>query len=243
MTKNYESLQELKNDSLAIKKPIMVEHFEGEEEMLDPEYAAKFNGFYEANNSTLAFVSESILYVTPYTIAAMKCLTENGFTNSCFYVPFSNGDYPVEERVRWKSLRDHAKEEKHEEFIESCLSYSDENGFGELPEEILSKCFKIPVSGVKVRKSNFYETYYPVINNDCLDCVAEQEVGTYNSNMGKVVFVYRDGETYVAKGYKIVSLLQQAGYMHMKLFVPFSNGEEILDSNLAAQWEALPKQQ
>jgi hypothetical protein len=56
-----------------------------------------------------------------------------------------------------------------------------------------------------------------------------------------VVFVYRDGHTYVTKRYRIISELREAGYRETGMFVPFSNGEEILDPDLREKWESISK--
>ncbi len=242
MTKKYSNLEELKKDSVAIASPIKVFWpLTQESKMLDPKYAAKFNGWFSTNNSTLAYVENSVLYVTPFTSAAAKCLSENNFLRpaSPFYVPFSNGDYPEAEKFRWDSLREMARKEYKEEFIAHCARWCDEHGFGELPKEVLSKCFEMPEKGVRVKHFSYENTYYPIINNDCLDCVGSEKIGSFCTNNGKVVFVYRNGKTYVAKGYKIVEDLIEAGYLEKGLFVPFSNGETIVDPVLANQWAAL----
>lgn len=40
---------------------------------------------------------------------------------------------------------------------------------------------------------------------------------------------------------KILDSLREAGYREKGMFVPFSNGEEILDLVLAAKWERIKK--
>lgn len=100
----------------------------------------------------------------------------------------------------------------------------------------MERCFKIPRSGVPVKHLYYEDTVYPACSETMLDCTVADKLGSYCTNNGKVVFVYRDGHTYVAKGYWIVSELGKSG-----LFVPFSNGEQITDLGLASQWEALTK--
>lgn len=60
-------------------------------------------------------------------------------------------------------------------------------------------------------------------------------------NNGKVIFVYIDGKTYVTKGYKIIDELREAGYKEGELFVPFSNGEAIVDPFLKKKWDDIKK--
>ena len=74
-----------------------------------------------------------------------------------------------------------------------------------------------------------------------MDCTVTANVGTYYGNNGVVVFVYRDGRTYVHRGYKILNELHAAGYREEGQFVPFSNGEEIKDDGLRESWLKLRK--
>ena len=112
---------------------------------------------------------------------------------------------------------------------------------GELSAETMERCFKIPRSGVPVKHLYYEDTVYPACNETMLDCTVADKLGSYCTNNGRVVFVYCDGHTYVAKGYWIVSELEHVGYSKSGLFVPFSNGEQITDFGLASQWEALTK--
>lgn len=205
------------------------------------ELAPKFNGCYATNNSTVCFVSENEIFVTPYTRAALRTLRSAEFREDYFYVPFSNWDYPHTEQFKWHSLREAAKQCQGEDFVEDCVAYCDSHHIGTISDETLKNCFEMPYAGVAV-KHLYYETrYYPIIQSTCLDCIAAERIGKYCTNNGRVVFVYRDGKTYVAKGYKILSELREAGYTESGLFVPFSNGEQIVDSSLRSKWESLSK--
>lgn len=212
-----------------------------EETLNISELAPKFNGCYATNNSTVCFISENEIYVTPYTRATMHSLLSAGFRQDHFYVPFSNWDYPKYEQVKWESLRKKAHQSYEEDFVDDCTKFCDEHNIGVISDETLQNCFKMPNEGVEVKHPYFKTRYYPVINNQCLDCVAVEKIGTYCSNNGRVVFVYRDGHTYVTKGYKIISELRAAGYKENGLFVPFSNGEEIQDYALRTKWESIRK--
>ena len=70
----------------------------------------KFNGCYAVNNSTVAFVFENQIYVTPETNRVHEALNGAGFRMCCFPVPFSNWDYPFEEKEKWEELRRKARE-------------------------------------------------------------------------------------------------------------------------------------
>ena len=205
------------------------------------EQASKFNGCYAVNNSTIAFVFENEVYVTPETNKVRKTLEAAGFRLSCFSVPFSNWDYPFEEKEKWELLRKRAKQAVEDEFEEECEAFCDDYGIGRLKKDVLRNCFEIPRTGVSVQHLHYVTTFYPVITKMYLDREVSEKLGTFCCNNGKVVFVYRNGKTYVAKGYRILNELRQAGYREASIFVPFSNGETILDAHLKALWESISK--
>ena len=240
---NTITMETLKKDSVRIY-PGMVAvfpQFNQEETLKLMELAPKFNGRYATNNSTVCYVDNGEIFATPYTRSAMSTLCNAGFSRSEFYVPFSNGDYPKSEQYQWNALREKARKSYEEDFISDCNKFCDEHHIGCISEETLKNCFQMPVSGVQVKHLYFEDCYYPVITSTCLDCVAIDRIGKFCSNNGRVVFVYRDGKTYVTKGYKILSELRAAGYKEAGLFVPFSNGEEIVDPVLKASWDKISK--
>lgn len=220
---------------------VVFPHYSKEETLNICELAPKFNGCYAMNNSTVCFVCENEVFVTPYTRAALRTLRSADFREDYFYVPFSNGDYPKSEQLKWYSLRRIVIQCQAEDFIEDCNAYCDSHHIGTISDDTLKNCFEIPSAGVKVKHLNFENFYYPIIKSGIFDCTTGDLLGKYCTNNGRVVFVYRDGKTYVAKGYKILSELRESGYKESGLFVPFSNGEQIVDPNLRAKWESLSK--
>ena len=206
------------------------------------ELAPKFNGRYATNNSTACFVTEEgEVYAMPYTRSAMSTLRAAGFCDDYFYVPFSNGDYPQAEAQKWNHLRERARQSYRDDFVSDCKEYCDKHYIGSLSDETLANCFAIPVTGVPVKHLYYEETVYPATNSTCLDCTVVDRLGTFCTNNGRVVFIYRDGTTYVTKGYWILSELRAAGYREAGIFVPFSNGEVIQDPYLKSQWDAIHK--
>ena len=196
------------------------------------------SGCYAINNSTVAFIFQCNLYSTPYTREVISILKEEGFVENYFWVPFSNCECPFDEKLKWKHLVAKAAETRKLDFIQDCCAYSDKKGFGILDSTILKNVLIIPKTGISIRHFNLnYETIiYPAISSNFIDSIAIDKIGLYQTNNGVVVFVYRDGSTYITKGYKIVSFLENAGYKRGSLFVPFSNGEEIIDPNFLTQW-------
>lgn len=201
----------------------------------------KFNGCYAMNNSTVCFISDNEIFVTPYTRLAIRTLHSAGFCKESFPVPFSNGEYPKSEKTKWDSLCTKARLARSEDFAQDCVSYCDDHNIGTIRGETLQNCFEMPIAGVKVNWHNVEQCLYPIISFLCLDYHAAEYIGHFCTNNGKVVFVYRNGKTYVTKGYKILDELREAGYVESSLFVPFSNGERILDDNLRERWESITK--
>lgn len=214
----------------------------GKEEDLDmTDIGSKFNGHYATNNSTICYVVDHEVFVTPYTRNAMATLRSHGLREGSFYVPFSNGDYPKYAAEKWHHLRELAHLSYRQDYEDDCKEWCKKHGIGTLSEETMSRCFKMPYDGVPV-KHPYYETmHYPACHESCMDSTVVDKLGTWCSNNGKVVFVYYDGHTYVAKGYGIINALRAAGYKEGSLFVPFSNGETITDPYLASLWEGIPK--
>ena len=216
--------------------------FKQEETINVSELVPKFNGCYAVNNSTVCYVTENAeVFAAPYTRSAMEVLRNAGFTRSEFYVPFSNGDYPKGKRFQWAWLRVEAKELRRDEFVSDCKAFCDEHHIGSISEESLANCFQMPEEGVRVKHIYWESQYYPIITSTCMDCTVVDHLGRFSTNNGRVVFLYRDGKTYVTKGYWILSELRAAGYREGSLFVPFSNGEEILDPEPKAMWDRVSK--
>ncbi len=232
------TIKELVDTSVRIYSGITIVHAQTSQELsLDCSWAPKFNGCYAVNNSTVAFVYKFTLYVIPYTRDVIKVLESSGFNEKTFFVPFSNWEYPKAESEYWASLRAKAAESYKEYLRRDCIMYSEQNSIGVLSKDILQNCLVIPESGIQVSTVHYTTTHFPLFTN----FTDMHKVGKYDSNNGVVVFVYRDGTTYVARGYKIIKLLCDEGYTAGSFFVPLSNGEKIVNKAVAERWEALKK--
>lgn len=233
-------MEDLISDSIHVKPGMIAVYPQFNHESPIDIDVQNFNNCYSINNSTIAFVTNNNFYVTPYTRRAIQYLSSAGFCHRTFYVPFSNWDYPKDQSCEWQALIMAAKKDSQKAFSIDCCNWCDKHGIGTISDDILTKCFQMPNDGVRVKFLHYEDTYYPAITNSSLD-IAVERLGTFCYNNGKVVFVYRDGNTYVAKGYKIVRILIAAGYIKKGFFVPFSNGEKITDPEYAAKWESLPE--
>ena len=239
MATNY-TLANLITDSLAVTDTTVVVWPQlNEEHMLHvEEMVPKFPGCYAANNSTVSFIYNKCFYVTPYTRKGMEALREARFHENYFYVPFSNGDYPKDEQHRWNVLRAKARRTFEEEFLEECHSYCDSHGIKDLSNEVLRKCFEMPESGIMVKHLHYQAVYYPILVNNQFN---PEKMGVFTCNNGLLVFVNRDGRTYVGKSKRVEKDLIAAGYRETNdLFVPFSNSEQLVRPRLDVldRWEA-----
>lgn len=201
------------------------------------EIGSKFNDAYCINNSTICFVVDHEVFVTPYTREAMATIKKAGLAKKDFYVPFSNWDYPKNEEAKWSFLCKTARESYRRDFENDCIKWCDQHNISGLDDEILKHCFRMPLRGVSVRSGCFEDTYYPICHESCMDATVINKLGRYCTNNSIVVFVHNDGRTYVTRGYWILEELYKAGYRESNLFVPFSNGEKIIDPTLAAEWK------
>ncbi len=211
----------------------------GEKSSLNVSGLTEFEHCYSYNNGIVCFVYEGSVYVSPYTKIISSELEH--FEEKYFYVPFSNWDYPVEKEYEWNILIQKANKANEEEFKENCVLYCEMHGIHELPKNVISNCFLIPDTGVQVQHPYWETVIYPVISEreTFLDDAKKLKLGKYAANNGKVVFVSPDARTYVAKGYGIIADLKSCGYTAGDLWVPFSNGEEIVDWSLKQRWEAI----
>lgn len=202
------------------------------------------NKKFDSNNGTLAFVQDGVLYVTPWTREASRTLVDAGFVEGCFCVPFSNWDYPVKEKAQWDKLLAEQEAAMRRYYQEDCMEWCMEHGVAPLAPEVLAKCFRMPVEGVPVRHyfTGREWTVEPADDEYLCDANTVRKLGIWCGNNGRVVFLSHDGHTFVAKGYWVTRYLTAAGYKRGDLFVPFSNGEMILDPALAAVWNACPEE-
>ena len=117
-------MEKLKENSIHIENGTVVACWPqyGEEEIVDmKEIRSKFNGSFSTNNSTICFVDQGEVFVTPYTSEAMSTLEDAGFIARCFYVPFSNWDYPKYEKAKWTRLLEAAQKSYYRDLEMSCV--------------------------------------------------------------------------------------------------------------------------
>ncbi len=199
----------------------------------------KFNGCYSLQTPTVSFIHNGEMYAIPYTERVIRSLKAAGLKKANFYVPFSEGDYPKGQAIKWVHLKEMVIQSYIEDLMEDCITYSDENGIGKLQEETLKNCMELPFMGLAVIGINYETCYYPILNVGRGEKEIAEYVGKYNIEDQTVMFVYRDGKTYLTKGHGIIRELKKAGYIEKSMLVPLAHGEKIKDEELQERWEAI----
>lgn len=194
------------------------------------------------NHHAVMYLTNKEAYCVPWTRELIAQLNELGYQRRDFYVPFDSGDIPLDkdDAREWRLLVAEALASYRDDFTEDCIRWSKRHGIGRLSSRLLENCLEVPERGLFVRNSWYDEKVSPMLNQYEPDPMASAYLGRYAINKGIVVFVYRDGRTFVGKGYGLVRKLDRAGYQETGMFVPFSNGALPVDRKLRERWLSLP---
>ena len=198
-------------------------------------------GEYSLNNSIVCWVMDGEIYAAPYTRKLMQLLSQSEFRNGSFYVPFSNGEHPYYQAKKWQSLHVSADIAMLKDYEDDAKDWCNEHHIGSIDENLLDSCLKVPRGGIPVESDGMYSTYYPFLNETCIDIIAIDRLGSYSYNAGRVAFVYRDGHTYLSKDPSIMDVLKRAGYRRDNFLVPLSGSEKITDAYLRQIWDNIPE--
>lgn len=235
------------------------------------ELVRNFSGCYAVKDLTLAFVCEGKVFVSPNTHKVREIMRDACFQQKNFYVPFSSeGEYPLEEERKWRILQDDMRQVQEMEFVKECEAFCEKVGIGKLSDEILKDCLEVPKQGIPFnREFEVSAQFFPVlgmmgvlpletsekqskvfegvylpeikIEESAFNLIIAHKLGKFYTNKGKIVFVYRNGKTYISKFYHVGKALEAAGYTEAPMFVPFANGEIITDPELKAKWDSLDR--
>lgn len=127
------------------------------------------------------------------------------------------------------------------DYEEDAKAWCDEHHIDSIDKNLLDSCLKVPRGGIPVESGGIYSTYYPALNEACIDIVAIDRLGSYSYNAGRVAFIYRDGHTYISKDPSIMDTLEKAGYRRDNFLVPLSGSEKITDVYLRQIWDNIPE--
>lgn len=105
--KEYKNLKELRNAGVEVWSGLQVSwpmHNKAERLSLG-DIPERYEHKYSWNNGTICFVDEGKVFVIPAMWNVLQLLLDEGFREASFYVPFSNGDFPLRYKAKWESLR------------------------------------------------------------------------------------------------------------------------------------------
>ena len=194
---------------------------------------------YCVEDETIVFVDCSTnVFVTPYTRKAVNILNGNGFSKANYFVPFQGKDFPTDYEYFWKNLQMQAVLQRDEEFYEDCRRYSSLHGIGELNEEELLDCIRVPIEGILIKRQIWYIKLYPMILD--LD-TCKNFIGNFEWRNGICYFIHFDGKTYVTTSKKIGCRLKKIGYVKGNVLYKLRKYEKTYKEIFQNRWEILSK--
>ena len=95
--KEYKNLKELRNAAVEVWTGLQISWpmYNKAEPLSLGDIPEKFEHKYAWNNGTICFVDGEKVFVIPAMWNAYQILMNEGFCEASFYVPFSNGGFPL----------------------------------------------------------------------------------------------------------------------------------------------------
>lgn len=190
-------------------------------------------GTYGYNNGTIAFVDQDgRMQMGHGTSENMTALEKAGYRRNGIWVPFSNGEVPVDTALRQKyiELREKGREINKRETMKGHLKVYQETAEQKGIKEVEGGLW-MEVDGIEYRHHGA-ETERIDVNTDGYNMSIRRidQVGTYDSNNGRIAFVDGQGRMMVGASTKEnFEAIRKAGYERGGIWVPFSNGEQPTD--------------
>jgi len=209
-------------------------------------------GKYWVNNGVIVFVNEKgERWVSDSNLYKINLLKKHGYIRNVIWVPFSNGELPLDKKIRKKLLRrlivrgrQIYEKERKREIEEIYKKIAKERGIKPLEEIEEIKNGKVGfliADGLYERVGNeivkIEDRFDPVEFDE-----RRKKVGFYTINNGIIAAINEKGELLVAPyEKKVVEILEKAGYKNsLTVYVPFSNGSTA-DKVTAKKLELLEK--
>jgi hypothetical protein len=186
-------------------------------------------GKYCTNNGLISFIDEQgRLYVGSVTQDRVKELEDAGYQRGGIWVPFSNGELPVNTRAKKNLLRMRVRSDqinakgREKEMLDRYASIAKDRGIG-----------KQNVSGVWLNCDNIS---YKTLDGEAHSFEGKGNedrsklIGKYCTNNGIITFVDEEGDRYIGpQTPDRIKALESAGYEKSGFMVPFSNGERAVN--------------
>ena len=238
MAKHLTTISRLKSEfSIQLEEGMLIfdQNSGAEKELQLDNLISTFEYRYNYNSRYVCFVDDRNVYLSLCSTKVIDTLEDHKIKHENFMMPLSENETLKYQQFRVSSMSERLAKAEKEDFIKDCVDFSKKNGIFSVNPKILAKCFEIPDEGMDVIRNGAIITYWPYIS--CRHSIDDIEfIGKYCAHNGKVIFVNRDGRTYIAKGYGIIYELEKSGFRQRKMFVPLSYGEAILDDSLADTW-------
>lgn len=206
---------------------------------------------YNCFRNAIGVLYKKEYYALPETKLYVKMLQEFGIVKADFFVFLNEDQFPHQEHMvnRWKEIISNATNQRREEFKDDCRMWAKANKVQPVPIEELGHCLPIPINGIGViiegdedddgDSFDQYEFYDPIVKY--VNPRSIEYVGSYSVYNNRVIFVDVDGTTYLAKGNHIVKILNNLNFRMLNYFLPFRDGEVIIDESLRKLWEQIPE--
>ena len=193
---------------------------------------AIINRSYLCKDEVVIFTVHGRTYATPFSESAIKILNEEGFKylQSKNIKRMEGAIEQIRQRElsgrRWKTLAREAVFIRRE-------NYADEMGFEPMSDVIMNNCYRIPDEGIQITNGMNLYTYKPWIPDGYFGPMVSM-IGKFNTLGDMVVFIYRDGYTYLTNAevnrMDVIEELLKSGFIQAPINVPLSRvGEVIVD--------------
>ena len=241
MAKHLTTMKRIKTEfSIQLEEGMLVfdQNSGAEKELLLENLIKNFDYRYNFNSRYVCFVDERNVYLSLNSPKILDTLEDHRIKQDNFMMPLSESETLKYQQSRVSFMAERIADAEKQDFIKDCIAFSKVNGIFSVNSKTLNKCFEIPDEGIDVVRDGAIITYWPYIS--CRHSVDDIEfIGKYCAHNGKVIFVNRDGRTYIAKGYGIIYELEKSGFHLKKMFVPLSYNETILDDSLDKAWSSI----
>ncbi len=203
--------------------------------------AKKLLGSYWIHNSIVAFTTnDGETYVTNNSSITTQ-LDKAGYQRLSQFVPFSNNERILDEKLAivWDDVRAFTKMKAEFDFRERCWDASYLKDVGDI-KDLVHRCFLVPKNGLEALTDDGQQTIFPEIKTNLFGEREKIKLGTYNYCNNVFVVVDNYGQTFLGTDHRLLDQLPDRGYQRDEnLFVPLAHGEKIKNGELAAYWQRI----
>lgn len=192
---------------------------------------------YDYNSGVISWTNPTGMYAIPSMGNYDSVLFHAGYVKG-LWVPFSNGDYPVEFREKWAQLCAERNYQNKLEALSSIAAYSNEKSLTAIPSWIVHKyLMEIPPIGLEYYHCDKKKRYSPVFVSQH---TTHEYLGTYWIQGNIVIVVDYLGTSFVGRFCEDVrKALEGCGYTSKEQKVPFYGDVTFVDEWFQNRWNIL----